>query len=93
MKLYNIRALLNGANCRNFQIDKRNVDIAVSASSNHLLFYDLLIIIFLRDKADHYYKRSTFLEKALFSCIFTSKPEFLTKLSLVTVSRFSIFIG
>jgi len=29
----------------------------------------------------------------LFSCIFASKPEFLTKFSLVTVSRFSIFLG
>jgi len=33
----------------------RNLDIAVSASSNHLLFYDLLIIIFVRSKADHHY--------------------------------------
>ena len=49
MKLYNIRVLLNRANCWNFQIDKRNLDIAVSASSNRL-FYDLLIIIFVRAK-------------------------------------------
>jgi len=57
MKLYNIRVglLLNRANCLNFQIDKRNLDIAVSASSNRLFFYDLLIIILVRGKADHHY--------------------------------------
>jgi len=55
MKLYNIRVLLNRANCWNFQIDKRNLDIAVSASSNSLFFYDLLSIIFVRGKADHHY--------------------------------------
>jgi len=56
MKLYNIRVglLLNRANSY-FQIDKRNLDIAVSASSNRLFFYDLLIIIFVRGKADHHY--------------------------------------
>jgi len=90
MKLYNIRVLLNRANCWNFQIDKRNLDIAVSASSNSLFFFDLLIIIFVRGKADHHYWRSTFLKKALFSCIFASKPDiFLTKFRLRTVSRFS----
>jgi len=50
VKLYNIRVLLNRANCWNFQIDKRNYDIAVSDSSNRLFFYDLLIIIFVRAK-------------------------------------------
>jgi len=55
MKLYNIRILLNRANCWNFQIDKRYLDIAVSASSNRLFFYDLLIIIFVRGKAHHHY--------------------------------------
>jgi len=55
MKLYNIRVLLNRANCRNFQIDKRNLDIAVTASSNRLFFYNLLIIIFVRGKGDHHY--------------------------------------
>ena len=45
MKLYNIRVLLNCANCWNFRIDKRNLDITVSASSNRLFFSDLLIII------------------------------------------------
>ena len=54
MKLYNIRVLLNRANCWNFQIDKSNLYI-VSASSNRLYFYDLLIIIFVRSKADHHY--------------------------------------
>jgi len=56
MKLYNIRVglLLNRANSY-FQIDKRNLEIAVSASSNRLFFYDLLIIIFVRGKADHHY--------------------------------------
>jgi len=54
MKLYSM-VLLNRANCLNFQIDKRNLDIAVSASSNSLLFYDLLIITFVRGKADHHY--------------------------------------
>jgi len=29
MKLYNIRALLNRVNCRNFQSDKRNLDMLV----------------------------------------------------------------
>ena len=55
MKLNNIREPLNRANCWNFQIDKINLDIAVSALSNHLFFYDLLIIIFVRGKADHHY--------------------------------------
>ena len=54
MKFYNIRVLLNRANCWNFQIDKRNLDITVGASSNRLFFYDL-VIIFIRGKADHYY--------------------------------------
>jgi len=54
MKLYNIRVLLNRANCRNFQIDKRNLDTTDSASSNRLFFYDLLIF-FVRGKADHHY--------------------------------------
>jgi len=54
MKLYNIRELLNRANCLNFQIDNGNLDMAVSASSNRLFFYDLLII-FVRNKADHHY--------------------------------------
>jgi len=48
---------------------------------------------FVRDKADHHHLRSTFLKKALFSCIFASKPEFLTKFSVRTLSRFSIFLG
>jgi len=74
MKLYNIRVLLNRANCWNFQIDKRNIDTTVSASSNRLFFYDLLVI-FGRGKADHHYQRSTFLKKALFSCIFGSKHD------------------
>jgi len=43
MKFYNIRVLLNRANCWNFQTDKRNLDIAVSALSNRLFFYDRLI--------------------------------------------------
>jgi len=55
MKLYNIRVLSNRANCLNFQIDERNLDIAVNASSNRLFFHDLLIIIFVRGKADHHY--------------------------------------
>jgi len=38
MKLYNIKVPLNRANCWNFQIDKINLDIAVSAWSNHLFF-------------------------------------------------------
>ena len=50
MKLYNIRVLLNRAICWNFQTDKRNLDIAVSASSNRLFFYDLLIIFLLGAK-------------------------------------------
>jgi len=50
MKLYNIRVPLNRANCWNFQTDKRNLDIAVSASSNRLVFYDLLIVIFVGTK-------------------------------------------
>jgi len=54
MKLYNIRIPLNRANCWNFQIEI-NLDIAVSASSNRLLFYDLLIIIFVEGKVDHHY--------------------------------------
>jgi len=33
----------------------RNLDVAVSASSNRLLFYDFLIIMFVRGKADHHY--------------------------------------
>jgi len=55
MKRYNIRVLLNRANCWNFQIDKSNLEVAVSASSNRLFFYDLLIIIFVRGKAHHHY--------------------------------------
>jgi len=55
MKLYNIRVPLNRANSWNFQIDKRNLDITVSSSSNRLFFYDLLIIIFVIGKADHHY--------------------------------------
>jgi len=55
MKLYDIRVLLNRVNCWKFQIDKRNLDIAVSASSNRLSFYDILIIICVRGKADHHY--------------------------------------
>ena len=51
MKLYNIRVLLNRADCWNFQIDKRNLDIAVSASSHLLFFYEFLIY-FVRGKAD-----------------------------------------
>jgi len=54
MKLCNIRVLLNRANSWNFQIDKRNHDIVVSASSNRLFFYNLLIIIFVRGTADHH---------------------------------------
>jgi len=74
MKLYNIRVLLNRAYCWNFQIDKRNLDITVSASSKRLFFYDLLII-FVRGNADHHYwKRGIFLKKTLLSCIFGSKP-------------------
>ena len=42
---------MNRANCWNFQIHKRNLDIAVSVSSNRLFFYDFLIIIFVRGKA------------------------------------------
>jgi len=49
-KLYNIRVLLNLANCWNFHIGKRNLDRAVSASTNCLFFYDLLIIIFVWGK-------------------------------------------
>jgi len=33
----------------------REILTAVSASSNRLFFYDLLIIIFVRGKADHHY--------------------------------------
>jgi len=64
MKLYNIRAPLNRANCWNFQIDKRNLDTAASASSNRS-FYDLLIIISVRGTADHHYERTVvhFLKK------------------------------
>jgi len=50
MKLYNIRVLLNRANCWNFQIAKRNLDITNSVASNRLFFYDLLII-FVRGKS------------------------------------------
>jgi len=42
MKLYNIRVLLNRAYCWNFQIDKRNLDTADSASSNRSFLYGLL---------------------------------------------------
>ena len=45
-----IRVPLNRENFWNFQIDKRNLDIAVSASSNRLFFYDLLIIFLLGAK-------------------------------------------
>jgi len=38
MKLHNIRISLNRANFCNFQTDKRNPDIAVSASSNRWFF-------------------------------------------------------
>ena len=55
MKLYNIRYCWTVQIAENFQIDKRNLDIAVSAPSNRLFFYDRLIIIFARDKADHHY--------------------------------------
>jgi len=55
MKLYNIRVLLNRANCQNFQINKRNLDIALGALSIRLFFYDLFIIIFVRGKADHHF--------------------------------------
>jgi len=44
MKLYDIRVPLKRANCWNFQIDKRNLDIAVSASSNRLFFYDFWLL-------------------------------------------------
>jgi len=54
MKLYNIRVVLNRANCWNIQIDKRNLDRVDSASSNRLFCYDLLII-FVRGKEDHHY--------------------------------------
>ena len=74
MKLYNIRVLLKRANCWNFQTDKRNLDIAVSASSKRLFFYDLLIIVFVRGKADHHFNVAFFF-KALFSCTFASKPD------------------
>ena len=47
MKLYNIRVLLNRAICWNFQTDIRNLDIAVSVSSNRLFFYDLFDYFFL----------------------------------------------
>jgi len=57
MKFYNIRVLLNRANCSNFQIDKRNFDVTVSAPSNRLFFKDLLII-FLKDIADHHYLKT-----------------------------------
>ena len=50
-----IRVPLNRENFWNFQTDKRNLDIAVSASSKRLFFYDLLVIIFVRGKADHHY--------------------------------------
>ena len=50
MKLYNIRVLLNRANCWHFQTYKRNRDIAVSALSNRLFFYYILITIFVRAK-------------------------------------------
>ena len=36
---------MNRANCWNVQIDKLNLDIAVSASSNCLFFCDLLMIL------------------------------------------------
>jgi len=55
MKLYNIRVLLNRADCWNFQVDKRNLEMAVRASSNRMFFYDILIIIFVKGKADHHY--------------------------------------
>ena len=38
MKLYNIGVLLNRANHWNIQIDKRDLDITVSATSNRLFF-------------------------------------------------------
>ena len=37
-KLFNTRVRFNRANCWNFQLDKRNFDIAVSSSSNRLFF-------------------------------------------------------
>ena len=74
-KLYNIRLLLNRANCWNIQTDKRNLDIAVSASLNRLFFYYLLIIIFVRAKRITIINVVHFLKKALFSCIFASKPD------------------
>jgi len=49
-----IRVLLNRANWWNYQTDQRNLDITVSATSNRLFFYDLLII-FVKGKADHNY--------------------------------------
>ena len=69
MKLYNIRVPLNRANSWNFQIDKRNLDITVSATENLLFFYDILIV-FVRGKADvvHFFKK-------MFSCIFGSKRD------------------
>jgi len=67
MKLYNIRVLSNRANCLNFQIDTRNLDIAVSASSNRLFLYDLLIIIFLGATRITIINVISFLEKRCFA--------------------------
>ena len=53
MKLHNIRVLFT-VQIAETQIHKRNLDIAVSASSNRLFFYDR-VIIFVRGKADHHY--------------------------------------
>ena len=65
MKLYNIRVLLNRANCWNFQIDKRNLDITVSVLPNRLFFYDLLIIL-LGAKRITIINVAPFLKKTLF---------------------------
>jgi len=62
-KLYDIKVLLNHANCWNFQSDKRDLDMLVVIKkfvvrSNRLFFYGLMIT-FVRGKMDHHYSRST----------------------------------
>ena len=55
------------------------------------LFYNILII-FLGAKRFTIINVIHFLKKTLYSCIFGSKPDILTKFRVWTVSRFIVFL-
>jgi len=58
MKLYNIRVLLNRANCSKFQSDKRNLDMLVFSKKGCGYIKPLVLLhfdYFCWGKADHHY--------------------------------------